>query len=87
MIKPQGKTRRQKMTSTKKLTKATKDTVIGDVVEANPRAREVIVKYFGNGCFTCPGMKVESISFGSMMHNVEPEQLLKEINEALKEDN
>jgi hybrid cluster-associated redox disulfide protein len=87
MIRAQGQARRLKMTSTKKLTKATKDTVIGDVVEANPRAREVIVKYFGNGCFTCPGMKVESISFGSMMHNVDTEKLLKEINEALEEDN
>jgi hybrid cluster-associated redox disulfide protein len=75
------------MTSTKKLTEVNKDTVIGDVVEASPKAREVIVKHFGNGCFTCPGMKVESISFGSMMHNVDPEQLMREINEALEEDN
>ena len=64
--------------------KITKDTVIGEVLRDNPRARKVIEKYFGQGCFTCPGMKVESISFGAMMHNVDPEVLVKEINEALE---
>lgn len=67
------------MTTTKKITK---DTVIGDVI-SDPEARKVIEKYFGNGCFTCPGIKMESIAFGSMMHNVDPEKVVKEINEAV----
>lgn len=66
------------MTATKKITK---DTVIGDVI-GDPEARKVIEKYFGNGCFTCPGIKMESIAFGAMMHNVDPEKVVKEINEA-----
>jgi hybrid cluster-associated redox disulfide protein len=61
--------------------KITKDTVIGDVIN-DPEARKVIEKYFGNGCFTCPGIKMESIAFGAMMHNVDPEKVVKEINEA-----
>jgi hybrid cluster-associated redox disulfide protein len=60
--------------------KYTKDSLIGDVVK-DPRAAEVVARYFGNGCFTCPGIKVESISFGAMMHNVDPQKLLKELNE------
>ena len=44
-----------------------KDMVIGDVLKANPGAIKVIEKYFGQGCFTCPGMKMESISFGAMI--------------------
>ncbi len=67
------------MTETKQ--KITKDTVIGDVLKQKPGATKVIEKYFGNGCFTCPGMKVESIAFGAMMHNVDPEKIVKEINE------
>ncbi len=65
------------MTATKKITR---DTVIGDVIN-DPVGRKVIEKYFGNGCFTCPGIKMESIAFGAMMHNVDPEKIVKEINE------
>ncbi len=61
--------------------KITKDMVIGDVLKANPAAIKVIQKYFGQGCFTCPGMNMESISFGALMHNINPEVIVKEINE------
>jgi hybrid cluster-associated redox disulfide protein len=69
------------MTATKKVTK---DTVIGDIVKSSPDAKKVIEKYFGNGCFTCPGIRVESISFGAMMHNVDPQKIIDELN-ALEE--
>jgi hybrid cluster-associated redox disulfide protein len=61
--------------------KITKDTVIGDVLKANPAAIKVIQKYFGQGCFTCPGMNMESISFGALMHNIDPEVIVKELND------
>ncbi len=60
--------------------KVTKDSVIGDVIKMSPKAKEVIQKYFGNGCFTCPGISMESISFGSMMHNMDPDKIVDEIN-------
>ncbi len=66
------------MNATKKL--VTKDSIIGDVIRENPRAKEVIQKYFGGGCLTCPGINMESISFGSMMHNLDPEKIVREIN-------
>lgn len=59
----------------------TKDSVIGDVIRERAGARDVIQKYFGGGCFTCPGINMESISFGSMMHNLDPEKIVKEIND------
>jgi len=58
-----------------------KDMFIGDVLKANPAAIKVIEKYFGSGCFTCPGMKMESVSFGALMHNIDPEAVVKELNE------
>jgi len=61
--------------------KITKDTVIGDVLKANPSAIKIIEKYFGTGCFTCPGMNMESLSFGALMHNIDPDVIVKEINE------
>jgi len=61
--------------------KVTKDSTIGQVIKDVPGARAVIEKYFGNGCFTCQGINVESIGFGSMMHNMDPDKIVKEIND------
>lgn len=61
--------------------KVTRDSTIGQVISDVPGAKEVIQKHFGNGCFTCAGINVESIAFGSMMHNLDPEVILKEIND------
>ncbi len=70
------------MTPTKP--RVTKDSKIGDVIKEHAGAKKIIEKYFGNGCFTCPGINVESISFGAMMHNMDPQKIVDEIN-ALEE--
>jgi hybrid cluster-associated redox disulfide protein len=54
---------------------------IGEVLSTHPGAEKVIEKYFGRGCFTCPGMKVESITFGATMHGIDPKAMVKELNE------
>jgi hypothetical protein len=59
----------------------TYETLIGDVVRDVPGGEEVIKKYFGTGCFTCPGMNMESISFGAMIHGLEPDPILKDLRE------
>ncbi len=59
----------------------TDETIIGDVIRDVPGGEEVIKKYFGTGCFTCPGMNMESISFGAMMHGMEPEEIVRELRE------
>lgn len=58
-----------------------KDMNIGQVVALHPQAEKVIEKYFSKGCFTCPGIRMESISFGALMHGVDPEVIVKELNE------
>ncbi len=68
------------MTTTERKT-VTKDSLIGDVIRDVPGAKDIIQKYFGGGCFTCPGINVESLSFGAMMHNLDPDRIVKEINE------
>ena len=57
------------------------DTIIGDVVEQIPGGAAVIEKYFGNGCFTCPGIRMESINFGATMHGIDAEAIVKELRE------
>lgn len=61
-----------------------KDMIIGDILTAKPAARVIIEKYFGDGCFTCPGIMWESLSFGAAMHNRSVEDIIAEIN-ALEE--
>lgn len=59
----------------------TKDSIIGDVIKLKPGAEKIIEKYFGNGCFTCPGIKMETIAFGCTMHGKNPDELVKELNQ------
>jgi hypothetical protein len=59
----------------------TNETLIGDVVRNVPGGEEIIKKYFGNGCFTCPGMNMESLAFGAMMHGLEPEPIVRELRD------
>ncbi|MEN8262207.1 MAG: DUF1858 domain-containing protein [Nitrospirota bacterium] len=62
----------------------TKDSVIGDVIKSVPGAEDVIRKYFGDGCFTCPGINMESIAFGSTMHNTDPEVIVSDIKKLME---
>jgi hypothetical protein len=65
----------------------TKDSVIGEVIKKVPGAEDVIRKHFGTGCFTCPGINIETIAFGSTMHNIDPEVVVNEINKLAEVDN
>jgi len=64
----------------------TKNSIIGEVIKEVPGAEEVIRKYFGGGCFTCPGINVETITFGAAMHNVDPDKIVEDIKK-LQEKN
>jgi len=64
----------------------TKDSIIGEVIKTIPGADKVIEKYFGNGCFTCPGINMETIAFGATMHNIDPEKIVAELK-TLEGDN
>ena len=59
----------------------TKNMIIGDILKVKPAALSIIEKYFGPGCFTCPGIKMEDLSFGAAMHGCDVEEIVKEINE------
>jgi len=61
-------------------TRITKDMLIGDILTVRPDARRIMEKYFGDGCFTCPGIMWESLSFGATMHNRNPDDMVEEMN-------
>lgn len=62
-----------------------KNMLIGDVVKLHPGAEKVIEKFFGPGCFTCPGIKVESLAFGAMLHGKNADQLVADLNRLFEE--
>ena len=57
--------------------------LIGDVLSKYPETLEVFQKYFGDSCFTYPGAQLESIAFGSMMHGLDENKILEELNECI----
>jgi hybrid cluster-associated redox disulfide protein len=62
----------------------TKETVIEDVLKAHPNAIQVLMKY-NLGCVACMGATQESIEQGARMHGVDPEPIVKELNELFGE--
>jgi hybrid cluster-associated redox disulfide protein len=61
--------------------KISKDMVIGDLLKLCPEVKPVIENYFGKGCFSCPGIIMETLAFGAGMHGVDVEKMLEEIRE------
>jgi hybrid cluster-associated redox disulfide protein len=58
------------------------DHILGDILATYPETEKVFRKYYGDGCFSCPGQATESVKQSAMMHNVSEKQLLTELNHA-----
>jgi hypothetical protein len=58
------------------------DHILGEILGAYPETEMVFRKYYGDGCFSCPGQATESVKQSAMMHNVSEKQLLAELNRA-----
>ena len=58
----------------------TNDTVIDEVLKAHPESIRIFMKY-NLGCIGCMGAAGESIEMGARMHGIDPEPLVKELNE------
>jgi iron-sulfur cluster repair protein YtfE (RIC family) len=56
------------------------DHILGEILGAYPETEKVFRKYYGDGCFSCPGQATESVKQSAMMHNVSEKQLLSELN-------
>jgi hypothetical protein len=58
------------------------DHILGEILGAYPETEKVFRKYYGDGCFSCPGQATESVKQSAMLHNVNEKQLLSELNTA-----
>jgi hybrid cluster-associated redox disulfide protein len=59
------------------------DQIIGDVVNRYPAARDVLLRRFGEGCFSCPGFATETLAQGALMHGVEVEELIADLRRTI----
>ena len=57
--------------------------VIGDLVARYPVTRDVLLKRFGEGCFSCPGFNTETLAQGALMHGVDVEDLLADLRQTI----
>jgi hybrid cluster-associated redox disulfide protein len=57
----------------------TKDMSIFQALEAHPSAREVFERH-GMACCLCIGAQSESIEAGAILHQVDPDMVVAELN-------
>jgi len=65
--------------------KITKDMSIGEALQAHPKAIEVFAKY-NMGCFSCMGATAESIENGALMHGIDVDSLIADLNALFEEE-
>jgi len=64
--------------------KIDKEMNIGEILDKYPEAREVFQKHFGEGCFSCPSSRMETISFGALMHNKDANAIVEDLIKKIK---
>ncbi len=57
--------------------------IIGSVLASFPETEDIFRRYFGEGCFDCPGQSVESLSMSASLHNIDENELIDAINEVI----
>lgn len=60
------------------------DTLVGSLIKVYPSTKAIFEKHYGEGCFSCPGQIFETVEQTARMHNVDPNLILGEINEAIQ---
>ncbi|MDI6689980.1 MAG: DUF1858 domain-containing protein [Actinomycetota bacterium] len=57
-----------------------KEMRIREALLAHPRAREIFIKH-GMGCIACVAATMESIEIGALMHGVDVDAIVKDLND------
>ena len=58
----------------------TKDTIIGDILDIAPETAPIFLS-IGMHCLGCPSSRGETVEQACMVHGVNPEELVKKLNE------
>ena len=65
--------------------KFSKDTKIGEILQVAPEKAETLIEC-GMHCLGCPSSQMETIEQAAMVHGIEPQSLVDEINDFLAKD-
>ena len=60
----------------------TKDTRIGELLQAYPETSDVFTSH-GLGCIVCLGASMETVEEGALMHSLDADTIVKELNRAI----
>lgn len=63
----------------------TKDTMIGELLQIDETITPVLLG-IGMHCLGCPSSQMETIEQAAMVHGLEPQDLVNQINEFLKHE-
>ncbi|MGL4253556.1 MAG: DUF1858 domain-containing protein [Fusobacteriaceae bacterium] len=58
----------------------TKDTIIGNIIEMNPKAVEILMSY-GMGCIGCPSSQMETLEQACEIHGLNLAEVLEKLNQ------
>ncbi len=56
-----------------------KDMLIGEIIRKKPEAIEILMR-FGMGCVGCPSSQMESLEEAAMVHGLDLDRLMIELN-------
>ena len=65
------------------MAKVTKDTMIGELLQINPNIAPLLLG-IGMHCLGCPSAQAESIAEAAMVHGINPDDLVEDINDFLE---
>jgi hypothetical protein len=60
------------------------DTLVGDILRNHPALREKVAELFGTECVSCRSNRHETITYTSWHKGLDPEEVVRMLNDALK---
>ena len=67
------------------MARVTKDTMIGDLLQIDQNVAPLLLT-IGMHCLGCPSSQMETIAEAAMVHGIDPDDLVVEINTFLDSD-
>ena len=67
------------------MARVTKDTMIGDLLQIDQNVAPLLLN-IGMHCLGCPSSQMETIAEAAMVHGIDPEGLVNDINDSLEHD-
>ena len=67
------------------MTQVTKTTMIGDLLRIDENVAPILLN-IGMHCLGCPSSQMETIEQAAQVHGIDPDELVKSINDFLAKD-